>query len=751
MDSLAHLVEALAPAAPNPATARQRLNQAADRIRAAATADLDAALVQWRADLREVAGGTDAAARSLISAALALPPLPGLGDDLARAIYSGDPRMLSGWRVAAHLGPLAMRAQHTAVTTTTAQGQTLLIGLLPATGLSGALDAGPAKVSGGFVVDDDRNGATGHLSFDAGAVAAGAVGRLAREGDAVSFVAVLSARFSPGIQIGFGFEISAVGGVLGVNVEIDSDALRRRLQEGTALALFFPADPGARDRLLPAVRETFLSRPGSVVVGPSAELTWLQVAGGSILRLSVVVLLELPRGRLLLLGRAVVSVPPMLDLRLDVLGEIDAARGFYAVDLAVVVGRVMGIFRAGGTAAMRISTARPAYTLFTLGGFYPGYRSQVPGLPEQRRISFGPDLPLPLTFRFEGYLAFTGGTFQAGARFEIGFDAGILAAHGFLSFDAIAQLDPFHLRVDIAGGIEVEALGISFAGVDFHGSLEAPGPVVVRGRVRVSFLGAKASWNDRFVLGSSDRTPEEPLFDEVAAEVAKHVVPANITGTAGHDPHVRLEAPSRTSDGVAVVHPMGAVRWSQPLVPLQHQLQRVQGRRIGRSCQVLVVNLDTGTTQGVLAAFAPTSFRDADKDQMLSLPAFEDLPSGIQVPLELSEDAPSRTPTDLAYRDVYEAGERLSSAAQLHVSDALRARLMTARDPASVRPRAARLAVSQEAWSVRDSDAPDRAEESTSWTAAVVAVAADRAEGHDTVALPRSEPAYSVAGLWEDP
>jgi hypothetical protein len=749
VDSLEHLVTALASAAPDPAAARQKLDQAADRIRAAAAAEVQAAVDQWRADLREVAGGTRVDAERLITNALALPPLPGLAEDLARAIHDGDPRMVTGWRIDAPLGPLAVLAQHTAVTTARAQGQALLVGLLPASGLSGALDAGPVKLSGGFRVDPDRAGATGRLALNAGTVAAGALGSITRAGGTASFVAVVGARFTPGIQIGFGFEISTVGGVVGVNVGVDADRLRDRLREGTALAIFFPADPAAGDRLLPAVRETFRTQPGGLVIGPSAELTWLQVAGASMLRLSLVLLLELPRGRVLVLGRAAVSVPPMIDLRLDVLGEIDVPRGFYAVDLAVVEGRVMGIFRAGGTAAMRISTARPAYTLFTVGGFHPGYRTQVPGLPEQRRISFGPSLPLPLTFRFEGYLAFTGGTFQAGARFEIGFDVGVIAAHGFLSFDAIAQLDPFHLRVDLAGGIRVEALGIDFAGVDFHGSLDAPGPVVVRGRVRVSFLGAKASWNDRFVLGSSDRPPPEPALDRVAAEVAKQVVPAAVSGTAGHDPHVVLDAPTRTAGGVAVVHPMGAVRWSQDLVPLDHELQRVQGRRIGRTCRVTVVDLATGTRQGVLAPFAPASFRDADRDQLLSLPAFEDLPSGVQVPLDL--DSPTAVPAILDYREVYERDDRLLPTTVLLVSAGLSAKLAAARDAAVVDPKDPRLRVQPEMWSVRDTSDPRRAADGTSWTAAVVGAAAGRAEGRDVVALPQSEPAYSAADLWEAP
>jgi hypothetical protein len=285
--------------------------------------------------------------------------------------------------------------------------------------------------------------------------------------------------------------------------------------------------------------------------------------------------------------------------------------------------------------------------------------------------------------------------------------------------------------------------------VDFHGSLDAPGPVVVRGRVRVSFLGAKASWTDRFVLGSSDRPAPEGDLDQVAAEVARQVVPANISGTAGHDPHVRLDAPTRTADGVAVVHPMGAVRWSQPLVPLDHALQRVQGRRIGRTAVVRVQNLVGATQQGVVAPFAPASFRDADRDQLLSLPAFEDLPSGVQVPL--APAAPTAVPGALAYREVYARDDPPLPSIALLVSAALSARLAATRDAATVNPKDPRLAVHAEAWSVRDAADPGRADETTSWTAAVVGAASGRAAGRDTVALPQSEPAYSAADLWAAP
>jgi hypothetical protein len=274
-DSLDQLVATLAAASGNPAAAQAVLGPAAQDLRDASAAEVDQALADWHAAIGTVAGAAGGSPQDLVLKALGLPPLPAIADGVPEAILGADAKLLGGWQPGASLGPLVGRASHSAVTTpcTAAgdEGKVVLGGLLKASGVTGAIDLGPGKLTGGLVVDDDRKGATGNLGFNAGAISAGALGRLATGDQGVSFVAILGARFMPGIQIGFGFEVSGIGGVVGVNVGVDADELRRRLADGTAVALFFPADTSAAAQLLPAVRDVFKPRAGSVVAGPSSS------------------------------------------------------------------------------------------------------------------------------------------------------------------------------------------------------------------------------------------------------------------------------------------------------------------------------------------------------------------------------------------------------------------------------------------------------------------------------------------------
>ena len=47
----------------------------------------------------------------------------------------------------------------------------------------------------------------------------------------------------PSIQLGFGFTLTGVGGVAGINRTIDPDALGSAVRSGSLDTILFPADP----------------------------------------------------------------------------------------------------------------------------------------------------------------------------------------------------------------------------------------------------------------------------------------------------------------------------------------------------------------------------------------------------------------------------------------------------------------------------------------------------------------------------
>ncbi len=723
-----------------PEAGRAEFLTATDEVRNAAPAQVPLALQHWRATLLDGAGGAEAT-RVLWRRALGLPPIPQLDDGLTTALLAGSPRLASGWDARAAFGPLTVDASLRAVVVA---DPTQVAGVIGG-GLSVSVDVAPITVSGGLALDAYGRELIGQLSFDAGAVAAGAFASISFDEGVPVFRTIIGARFTPGIQLGFGFELSSVGGTVGVNVGVDLALMRAALASGAVAEVFFPADADAGARLLPRVSAFFPRRPGSSVVGPAGELTWLQVAGRSFLRLSLVVLLELPRGRVIVVGRGAFNVVELISLRVDVLGEIDVAGGRTALDMAIVDGRVMGWLRISGTAAMRASAGQPAYSLVTIGGFYPGFRTEAPGLPAQRRIAMEPAFPVPLGLRFEGYVAATDGTFQFGGSISAGFDAGILAVRGHLGLDAIFALDPLHFHADLYGGVTVEAFGKDFCGVDFHGTLDGPRPLVLAGRVEVSFLGMSRSWGKRVVLVGGEAGPSQDV--NLPSWVADRVGPANVAAVEGADPLVELGVPSRDAHGRAVVHPLGSVRWSQAVAPLDTPIHRVPGAHLPGEQRVILVNLPDGADLSPRELFAPASFLDADRDALLSLPAYERMPSGTV--LHLQTRPVDAVPAADAYRELYPGdGERdpqLRQGPWSLVPSALAQCVLARGAPPVVGPAGVTLAVRPEEWSVRGSVGPP----STSRTDAVLAAVRARAAGRPAVAVASTEPTVSVDGVWQ--
>ena len=122
------------------------------------------------------------------------------------------------------------------------------LGFKPPTGLGLSIDAGPV-VGGGFLAfDPERGEYAGEMQLQFEGIAVRAIGllttRLPGGKPGFSLLVIVSAEFPP-VQLGLGFMLVGVGGLLGINRTVAVEALRAGLKTGALGAVLSPPDPKA--------------------------------------------------------------------------------------------------------------------------------------------------------------------------------------------------------------------------------------------------------------------------------------------------------------------------------------------------------------------------------------------------------------------------------------------------------------------------------------------------------------------------
>ena len=254
------------------------------------------------------------------------------------------------------------------------------IGFKPPSGAG--LDLHTSGLSGGgFIGRDPASGRySGVLNLRAGQIDITALGLLdtklpGAQRDYALLVA-LGATF-PAVEIGFGFALTGVGGLIALNRRLDVDTLRNRLASGTAGRILAPQDPVRNaPALLADLDAVFPIAPGITVVGPTVQLVWAEL-----LHIDIGVFIELPGpARVALLGSAHAEIErdgkTYLTVRVDVLGVVDLQASTAAFDAVLIDSHLLGLLDLTGGAAFRLSWGDQPYSVLTIGGFNPSYNPE---------------------------------------------------------------------------------------------------------------------------------------------------------------------------------------------------------------------------------------------------------------------------------------------------------------------------------------------------------------------------------------
>ncbi|MFC7529257.1 DUF6603 domain-containing protein [Actinoplanes sp. GCM10030250] len=521
------------------------------------------------------------------------------------------------------------------------------VGFLPPTGAGLQISAG-IFTGGGFLDftggPNERFGGVVYVRVGLFEVTAFGLheltGKPGEAGRRTSLIMVLGVRFSPGIQLGFGFEISGFGGLIGINRRVDTDALRERLTSGAAGNVLFADDPIRNaPQILGDLGALFPAHPGSYVFGPTVQLSWLNIAGLKIFRLDLGLFFQFPGpSTIVVLGSARAQLPPfenvphLIDIRFDVVGLIDFPRRIVEFDATLINSKIMEVFHLTGDIAFRLSWGERPYLLLSFGGFHPNFKPLPAQFPELTRLALTVKpgfLSAGIFFRAEAYLAVTSNTVQFGGRVELGYAVGPINLTGFISLDALIQFSPFHFEVSVSAGVRLRWNSSTIGGVRLEGTISGPGPVALSGKACFEILWFDICANATVSLGGSS-SPAPPAVSSVAQALGNDLRdPANLNPVGGDDTEVAQQPRPAAPGDRPLMSPLGSLRWTQRRVPLNLLVDRFEGQPLSRSQSVKVEAAPAGVA--VRDWFAPGSFANLTKAEALNRPGFERLDAGVEL------------------------------------------------------------------------------------------------------------------------
>jgi hypothetical protein len=530
-------------------------------------------------------------------------------------------------------------------------------GALAPRGIGVVIEAGPVR-GGGYLSVQRSGGVTryaGALSLRLLMLDVFAFGILEERHEGLSFVAVLGVRFHFGIQLGFGFMVTGVGGIVGIHRRADLASMRDRLASGAAGNVLFNDDPAKNapallhdlDAFFPAQRDSF-------VVGPTLQLSWLHLV-----RLDLGLVIQLPGPSIAVVGSARVLIGAsehvaLVYLRMDFMGGIDAQEELIFFDAGLVNSHVLGILDITGGMAFRLAYGSPGYVALSVGGFHPSFNPSPMRIPPLARVGTSLSLSVvaKIYLRTEMYVAFTSNTFQVGAAVEAGLQLGPIAAHGWFRFDALIQFKPFYFQADIDAGFELEVFDVSVASARVQGQLSGPGPITIQARASLKILFVRVSGSVTLRLGPGGGEREERLPSALPLMRAE-LKPLNVRAE-GEDPDVALRpgralAAARAANGVLVL-PGGRVVWEQKLAPLKTPLQRFRGQLLDQE-EIYSVSWDGFDSEDLKEEhddFALGTFATLAPAEALNNALFQPLPSGVGTKEGLAPLAGAGVPPNLS-------------------------------------------------------------------------------------------------------
>jgi hypothetical protein len=451
-----------------------------------------------------------------------------------------------------------------------------------------------------------------------------------------AFLLIITFDFPP-IQLSFGFTLTGVGGLVGVNRTMSKDGLHAGFRAHTLNSVMFPPNPVANaPQIISDLRSFFPPAERRYIFGPMLQLGW---GTPTLITLSLGVIMEVPDPvQILILGLIDAGLPtadaPLIEMHIDVLGLVDFEAKTLSIDGVLYDSRVL-IYSMTGSLALRLFWGDNPNFVFSLGGFNPHFDTAGLDIPAMQRcaVSIGNgDNP---RLSANNYLAITSNSVQFGANVEAYAAAGGFAIHGYIGFDTIIVISPFSFEYDFSAGFDVSYEGHTLLGLNVHGTVSGPRPWHLHGDAEIDIFVFSVSASVDLTWGDSTPVtlPQRPVLDDLLPALQD---PRNWSAALpdGTTQTVSFVAPTPDASTL-LVHPMGTLSVREKVVPLDLAITRYGDATPSDgnyfSISKVEINGQTESEQTFSDYFAAGQFltlSDADK---VSRPSFELYDAGLKI------------------------------------------------------------------------------------------------------------------------
>lgn len=552
----------------------------------------------------------------------------------------------------------------------------LALGFKPPNGIGLLLDAGIVKGGGYLFIDQQRGEYAGALELKIGPIGVKAIALLSTKmpdgSEGWSLLLMIYGQFPP-IQLSWGFVLTGIGGMIGLQHSTSLDGLQASVASGVLDDILFPEDPvGDAPRIINRLRVVFPPTRYALIIGPFLELGW-GTPPLVIVRLGIIIQLDnvlggdrpVSFGNIVLLGQVRLALPAatakkeltVLRILVDFLGFFDFDNMRLGFMARMRDSRLMNTLELHGMLVVAASFRDKPTFIFAAGGFHPKFQDKPSWMPAPiDRLGVSVPFSAALKIDVDAYFAITPATVQAGLKISLLFKAGPIEASGWLGFDAILYLEPDpHFLVLIEAGVKVKFKSFTLCGVTLKMELTGPGLWRAVGDAVFEIL----FWEETIHFDESwgESVPTPPVETAVGQQLQQALSSADAWSAQLPQGGESLVTLGPVAGAVGpLAHPLGRLVGTQKIVPFGLEIQRFGASKVKGARRFDVESVEIGGTAATPMLtheyFARAQFLDLSEDQKLSGPSFERFPSGVQVGSE-GFVAPGDLAADIVYETKY--------------------------------------------------------------------------------------------------